>query len=182
MSKIVSKEELSATVFKLNMALVVERLKELGCVSVCVEYSGEGDSGNMNDIFYTEGADMPNIDIKSTQRSSLACHFVQSKYNNETKDWDYVIEKNTNNLDSLVSALCDHCLAVSGHSGYENEDGGGGTFTIDVQTGLIQMEHYENIVQQEYFNFSVNPQTSEILYKASEEDAAAEAVPAAPSA
>ena len=184
MSKIASKEELSATVFKFNMALVVEKLKELGCVSAGVLYSGDYDFSNTNNTFYVTDVGMPHVGLQSTKNLFLVSQYVQTNFNKETKEYDHVIvEKPGNNLNSLVSSLCDHCLAVSGHDSYENGDGGGGTFTIDVQTGVVQVEHYENVVQQEYFNFSVNPQTSEILYEASEEDAdIVETAPTAPSA
>lgn len=119
------------------------------------------------------------IDTKSIQDSFFA---VQSKYNNETNDWDGVVEQSIKKLDSLASESRGHCLTVLGHDGYQNGGGGGGggIFTIDVQTGVTQMEHYENTVQQEYFNFSIDPQTSEILHNAFEEDT--ETAPAAPSA
>ena len=189
MSKIASKEELSATVFKFNMALVVEKLKELGCVSAGVLYSGDYDSENTNNTFYTPDVGMPDVSLQSTKKPSLVCQYVQSNFNKETKKWDQVIAERPDNLNSLVSDLCDHCLIacdyfidVSGNAGYGDEDGGGGVFTIDVQTGAVRLAHYENVVQHKYSNFLINLQTGEASLETPEEYAAAETAPAAPSA
>ena len=183
MSKNVLEKELDAAVFKFNMALVVETLKKIGCVSAGVSYNGDRHSGNINCTFYTLDVGIPNFALQSTRNLFLVRQYVQTNFNKETKKYDHVIAEKPSNLELLVPYLCNHCLTASGNAGYGDEDGGGGTFSINVQTGAVQLAHYKNGVEREYSTFSINPQTGEASRETPEEDAdAAETAPAAPSA
>lgn len=47
-------------------------------------------------------------------------------------------------VDFLFDIVEDH------HSGWENNEGGGGTVTWDLSTDKITLEHYDNIISQSY--------------------------------
>jgi hypothetical protein len=53
-------------------------------------------------------------------------------------------------VEDAISEFTDELINKHGHAGYENNDGGGGELIISVESGNVELNHYDNIVQQEY--------------------------------
>ena len=169
---------MSAAVFKFYLDLAKEKLNDLGCTSVKVEYSGEGESERTKNVIFT-----PAVDVESVKNSLFDVGYIHCVFDEIAKKWGYVVIETPRDLTLLIQDFCCKSLLASGNKDYSHGNGGGGTFSINVQTGAVQLAHYKNGVEREYSTFSINPQTGEASRETPEEDAdAAETAPAAPSA
>ena len=94
-------------------SLIVNAMKQAGISTAVIEYSGSGDSGNVDDVTFT-----PEVDARVT------------------------IEDEDVSLNEAVRDFANE-LIDSEHSGYENDDGGSGTITINAETNLVTWEHLD---------------------------------------
>ena len=53
-------------------------------------------------------------------------------------------------IKEAAESLMWEVIALAGHSGWENNEGGGGNFILDKSEKKIFLEHYDNIVEQDY--------------------------------
>jgi len=90
------------------------RLRDLGIVSIHVEFSGGGDSGAIDDINY---------------------HLSDSTINNE-----FVFTVDHAKLHDDVETYCYKLLESGNIEDWYNNDGGHGTLSIDTKTGKYAIE------------------------------------------
>jgi hypothetical protein len=109
-----------------------------GLRSIAVEYSGSGDSGNGTD-FATDppGFDLDGVSIEIVEVDSRWIDGVWNRsFNTAVRSMTHASEE----LTYLVIEVC-------GHSGYENNEGGYGSLTLDCETGALTLEHSNYYVE-----------------------------------
>lgn len=110
-----------------NKELIFAALAEAGITKVTVEYDGSGDSGQIGDVFACCGRDtvpLPSGCTLQLARSNPDHPFAQTS------------------LAEAVENLAWECLEQR-HAGWENDDGGFGTFVFDVAARTVTLEHNE---------------------------------------
>lgn len=114
-----------------NLKTILEVLKKDGIKRVEITYYGSGDEGQTDGIvFYPENV-------------------VSTKMINVERRIKYNSPETTTVSEPVNAVLFDigwDIVDQSIHSGFHNGDGGGGTITICVETQIITMAHYDNIM------------------------------------
>lgn len=122
----VAKEEDRALAIKL---ILMRELTTAGITRVDIDYDGEGDEGQINGITMYAGDKL--LDALDEPRPLQIC--INEQLQTFTS-WHQCI-------DELVwSILCEY------HAGYEINDGGFGTVTIDVTNDLITIDHNDRVI------------------------------------
>jgi hypothetical protein len=122
-----------------------------GIDKVTVEYCGSGDSGGIEEIMFEDN-----------MRSCVKCpgdvlsFTVFSSYFQGGESLGWVHKEELKQI-PFRDALEQHCydLIDSEHSGWENDDGGSGTFTFDVESGKISWEHHSYYTETNTDNYEV---------------------------
>jgi hypothetical protein len=109
-----------------NKAIVFQALAEAGITRLTVEFDGEGDSGQMQDVQACAGEapkDVPAVTVE--------CFCVA--------DNSGTLATSHRSLTEAIETLCYDYLEQE-HGGWENNDGAFGEFTFDVAGRTIQIE------------------------------------------
>ena len=95
-----------------------------------VQYHGSGDCGGIEDV-----------NVNGTLNQLAMMHLIVKHH-----DHDEVISV------SIENAIRDVCndLIDRRHGGFENNEGGGGTITFDAVEKTVQIDHFDNIVEEQY--------------------------------
>jgi hypothetical protein len=109
-----------------NKGLIFAALAEAGIGKVTVEYDGSGDSGQIGDVFAWRGRD-------TVPLPSCKLQLAQSHPDHPFAE---------TGLAEAVENLAWDCLEER-HAGWENDDGGFGTFVFDVAARTLTLEHNE---------------------------------------
>jgi len=130
-----------------NKELILSALKAAGIKSVEVEYEGDGDSGGVVDttFYYSPGCEK--------DPDEFSVYLIRSEYALWAKEPSVSIYLRRCDLRNAIQefAECD-VVDYFGHSGYENNDGGRGTVTFDVEKGSITLEHSDFIMSTEDYD------------------------------
>jgi hypothetical protein len=110
---------------KLNKAAVFKTLTEAGITSVTVEFNGEGDSGQIEDITASAG-ETPVPLPKATVTIRQTGHGQKPSTHDAA-------------LKDAIETLCYDYLEQQ-HGGWENNDGAFGSFEFDVAKRTIRLE------------------------------------------
>lgn len=110
---------------KLNKTAVFKALTAAGITSVTVEFDGEGDSGQIEDL--TASAGGTPIPFPQTTVTIRQSGYGQKPSTRDTP------------LKDAIETLCYDYLEQQ-HGGWENNDGAFGSFEFDVGKGTIQLE------------------------------------------
>jgi hypothetical protein len=122
----VAKEEDRALAIK---SILMRELTTAGITRVDIDYNGEGDEGQIDGITMRAG-DKLFDDLEGSQSLQIC---VDGKLETFTS-WHQCIDE----LVWLI--LCEY------HDGYEINDGGFGTVTIDVTNDLITIDHNDRVI------------------------------------
>ncbi len=152
----------------LQKSVLLSAMKKHGIQQLKVTYDGYGGSGDISDVSaWSRVAGLPNSNserafdmfansdtiIQQADLSKIdidAYPNILKKYDQESKQWVSTPEVKTISLVRAVENLTWKAIAVSGHSGWAIEEGGGGTLTLDASKETVNLEHYDNIVEQDY--------------------------------
>jgi hypothetical protein len=142
-----------AAILRHNAEVCAAEMRRLNIAGVEIDYSGEGDSGNGVDIFLIDESGSA-IDAETGLLSSSTVVYRQVDHDYGWRE-DACFGDAPLSLDEALEDLC--CLAIEcfGHSGYENNDGGGGTLRLKASSGELELKHYDNVVHQEYSSHRV---------------------------
>jgi hypothetical protein len=112
--------------------ILFAKLILLKVARITVEFSGSGDSGQIDGISAENAAD-GEVDIKSHQIAwdEPKQEFIHTP--NQNDQWVNTVNNHLMPLDTIVEMLCNDALEESGLDWYNN-DGGQGSFTIDLTT------------------------------------------------
>jgi hypothetical protein len=112
---------------------LITALKAIDVVRVEVDYDGEGDEGQIQDINAYK-ADDTTVDLSKTGLLSLG------------EDQDL---RSYDNLRDFVDEFAWDVLSAH-HDGFEVNDGGFGNVVIDVSAGIARLEHQYRIMSTDY--------------------------------
>ena len=112
---------------------VIAFLKSLGVGRVEIVYDGEGDSGQIEAItpFAVDGTTMDIGQLKITDPKQ--CEAVTGRDSVET-------------VSAILEYFAWHLLDAY-HGGFENNEGGYGSITMDVATGTVSLDHNDRFVE-----------------------------------
>lgn len=127
-----------ATLLSGNAAMIARAMRSAGAKKLEMSYEGSGDSGDVVDISILDGADIP---IKNDTLPNVEISLVKRRYDEATDKWIDVVSSEACSFDVAASYLLDDVIEHFDHSGYENNDGGRGTLTLDAVTGELELEH-----------------------------------------
>jgi hypothetical protein len=137
----ISGDVIPADVFKeeikINKASILNALKEIGAESACVTYQGEGDSGGVNGVEINP----PDL-MGKAQKNKVVLFSVFAPWRKKDEPFSIVIAQEEINLVSAMEVFTDNFIDFSGHSGYENNEGGGGDVTFLPEEDKITLNHY----------------------------------------
>lgn len=123
MSRYAAHETLVKTeIFPANKALAIEALRGAGVTRVTVDFSGSGDSGQLD-----------GIDVEGTEPFGPVDVTLRSTSMHPGSHVDRLTE-----VDELITDLAFQVIDAAGHSGWENNDGASGTITFDIEAGTIE--------------------------------------------
>jgi hypothetical protein len=124
----------------INKDAFFEVLTTAGITTVCVEFDGEGDSGQIGDITAHSGdADVPLPELSLTlSRASYGAGKLDSR---QTA------------LREAIETLCYDILSQE-QGGWENNDGAFGEFTFDVANRKIELEFNTRFTDSTLFTYS----------------------------
>lgn len=125
---------------KLGAALnaIGAALRSVGALSVTIEYTGDGDSGGVETITLqwpgSPGTPPASIAIPKTDSGPV----TSSSPGKEARE-----DIGEHSFDDAIENLLYDAIDFAGHSGWENNDGGGGTFIVHADA-TASLEHYDN--------------------------------------
>lgn len=133
-----------------NKAAIIEALKPHGIKKVIVEYYGGGDSGGTENIHL----ELENGETVPMPSGSVSFAWNRSRYNPETRDFEKIegcLEEKP-----LTNALEDFAmhLVETHHAGWENNDGGRGDVTFDIDKNEIVLDHEEYYTESNSYSYS----------------------------
>lgn len=116
--------------------LLIDAFEAMGIVKVTAAYSGSGDSGQMDEIVALgPNGDDDVIDLDKLP-PELAEHESVRKMTAALLGQD---GKKT--LPELIEEFTWAAVDNFGHAGFENNDGGDGTLTVNVTEGTVELDH-----------------------------------------
>lgn len=134
---------------KRNRETIMAALRSLGATKVRVFYCGSGDSGGIEDV------EILGSDNQPLQTDSLPNVQVMGEKGIWEGEKYQSIETNEElRLDVAIKDFCYDRIG-SEHAGYENNDGGEGTFLFDPESGKITWEHKDFYLAEEVTDHEV---------------------------
>ena len=123
-----------------NRQPLLTALAALAITQLVVRYEGGGDSGDVSELeIFPESLAQANI-ANTLKVEQLTYHCLAGEY--QDGEYRYFLQEQQSSIDS---ALRDFTLTWvdAHHGGWENNDGGSGTVTINVTEGTFRLEHIE---------------------------------------
>ena len=123
-----------------NRQPLLTALAALAITQLVVRYEGGGDSGDVSELeIFPESLAQANI-ANTLKVEQLTYHCLAGDY--QDGEYHYFLQEQQSSIDS---ALRDFVLTWvdAHHGGWENNDGGSGTVTINVSEGTFRLEHTE---------------------------------------
>jgi hypothetical protein len=114
---------------ELNKAVVFDALAAVVLTRITVEFDGEGDSGQINEVTAYAGESPAKVPL-----TSLILHEATQNPDNSTST--------KTSLPSAIEDLCYGYLSQC-HGGWQNNDGAYGTFEFDVSKRSIHLDFNE---------------------------------------
>jgi hypothetical protein len=138
----------------LSIRALSKVLSDAGVHSVDVDYSGYGDSGNDNDltVFSAPGVIQANHPVLDQQ---VTIPTVKLVYNREKQVDETLAGEHTLDVKTALEDLMEDAVTEAGHSGYENNEGGGGTLKIAAD-GTASLRHTYNSEQTCFDTYTWN--------------------------
>lgn len=128
--------------FEFNKQALARAMLEAGFTSVTVRYSGCGDSGQTDSVDFEPAALDPSVvEVEMAQ--------VRADYDQAQRAWKKELCFPSVTLPELASLLCDTAISLTGHDGWENNDGGEGTFTLQAEGAAAELEHSDFYVERD---------------------------------
>jgi hypothetical protein len=129
-----------------NKKAVLGCLKKNGVATVEIEWEGSGDSGWIESVvgLSADGKDVPfKEEVVSIHKEEGGWNFSggAAAFQSNT------VLKTMTIKDAVKNMVCDWLYAH--HAGWENNDGGNGKATFDVEEHSIILTHHTNIITQE---------------------------------
>jgi len=133
MEKMAADKKKRATSAELNKAALAEVIKPFGLTRIEAEFSGGGDSGQIDEVRYFAGEKQ--LDDVGTLKNKV----VQQAQINDTSTWcdakkDWVTTTKSPTIEELVEQIC-YDLLEANHGGWEINEGSFGEFVFNFGKG-----------------------------------------------
>lgn len=156
-------------VFEFNKNVAIAALRAAGVKLVTATYVGGGDSGEISSIECSNDDD--DVDV-----SAIAVNYqlAEPTLNSSATGWSIVAKEKSGSLRDLISQLTDDTVNEIDRTGYENNEGGGGTLTFDLgssHASFVSVSHYDNEVEVTTFRYTL---TDEGMAQSESQDDASE--------
>jgi hypothetical protein len=125
-----------------NKPLIVQALAALGYTHADITYTGSGDSGDEYVVSAHPGVD------HSLKEKMVKVIDAKGTYDKENRKWTTNEEEVEVTLNQALQNFADDLIREHGHSGYENNSGGGGDITIDVVSNSYTYCHYDYVEER----------------------------------
>ena len=125
----------------LNRDRLLTALAGLGVRQVVVAYEGGGDSGDVSEVSVEPPELLPKLRTETIELRCRIGEFQDGHYQYRTADQSM----------SLHRAVSDFTLdwVEDTHGGWENNEGGSGSVTLDVEAGTLKLEHTEYFTESQ---------------------------------
>ena len=125
----------------LNRDRLLAALAGIGVLRVVVAYDGGGDSGDVSEVSVEPPELLPRLRAETMALRCRMGEFRDGRYHYHTADHPM----------SLHRALADFTLdwVADTHNGWENNEGGNGSVTLDVVAGALKLEHTEYFTESQ---------------------------------
>lgn len=127
-----------------NVRVITEAMKAADVHSVTITYAGGGDSGCVEKL---------DVDDLDGGRRLPEGEFTFKSASYDYRQEKYVVTEAKGLFRNLVEATLWLAIDDSGHSGWEDANGGGGSMTFTQDGGCI-LDHYDNVVHEEHSSHS----------------------------
>ncbi|MFN7883336.1 MAG: DUF6878 family protein [bacterium] len=126
----------------LQKTVFLNAMKQHGIQQLIVNHSGSGDFGYIQKI-----ESIPSIGGTQEELKEIVINgfpFNSNMY--ECGEWQNSLKIKSMTLKEAVDCLHWEAMVASGYVGWETDDGGSGTLTLDASQGTVVLEHYDNNV------------------------------------
>lgn len=124
-----------------RLAILCQALASAGAQSATVEYAGYGDSGSIENVEVQWPA-TPSVPPRTVQYPTAS-----SVWNEQDKKYGTVYTDSDRDFNTAIEDLLEQAIALSGHAGWENNDGGSGTLTLFAD-GTAHLVHRDHFIEQ----------------------------------
>ena len=128
---------------KSNLSDILFNIRLAGYGYVCIDYSGSGDSGNVDDVYLVKKEN-------GTQDEEGVITVT-------TYGWEQHVMRLPGDIQQVIEDFVDSRILSDGADWY-NSDGGGGTVAICTENGDYYDDRYVNIIEREQ-----HPETGNLL-------------------
>ncbi|MGA0610021.1 DUF6878 family protein [Caldimonas sp. KR1-144] len=111
---------------------ILNAARQAGVAHLRGEYSGAGDSGDHWEVSLEP--DNPELD------QDVTVELAESQFDAKSREYKTVLVETTLPLSELFDRYME-MVVESRHGGWENNEGGAGSLTIDVVEGTVTLEH-----------------------------------------
>ena len=148
MEKMAADRKMRATSAELNKAALVRAVKPLGLTRIEVDFSGSGDSGQIDEVRYFVGKQqLSNVDTLKLTLVVEASISDSTTYCETKKEW--VTTTKSPNIEELVEQICYDLLGAN-HGGWEINEGSFGEFVFSFSKGnKIHLTFHQRIESTE---------------------------------
>ena len=127
---------------KSNLSDILFNIRLAGYGYVCIDYSGSGDSGDVDDVYLVKKEN-------GTQDEEGVITVT-------TYGWEQTVMRLPHDIQKVIEDFVDPIL--SDGADWYNNDGGGGTVAICTENGDYYDDRYVNIIEREQ-----HPETGNLL-------------------
>jgi hypothetical protein len=144
---ILQSADVELEVINFNIQTIAKVLKKIGATSVEISYDGSGDSGDGVEITVTDISGS-RIELDGSE-GTVECIEIENNYRHPNRDESPSLSLTTESFDELVEDVLWMAVSRGGHSGWENNDGGGGTMTVH-EDGTAELDHFDIITDEDH--------------------------------
>lgn len=130
-----------------NRDLLMEKLSSLNVATIVFDYDGGGDSGDITEVAVTPAERKPLLSAENITVRRAVSNYRDGGFETEV----------TEVTSTLETALHDFALSwlELHHGGWENNDGGRGTVTINVAENSFELQHEEYYTDSNHYAYSL---------------------------
>lgn len=120
-----------------NKEIIFDLMKERGISSITASFNGEGDSGQIDDIFV-------GLETESTTKSPFLNEPLEGMKISNGLRWsstgpEVIYKEGPCKVRELIESVC-YSILEQEYSGWENNDGGYGSFMFDSDVRTVALE------------------------------------------
>ena len=132
--------------------IVLASLKENKITRAVANYSGSGDSGQVDSVTLYKGK--TEISEEDAETIRIKIPKTRSQFNDKKKQWERIPEVVETDLPDAIREMAYYAVEAN-FAGWENNDGASGELEIDVKTGNCTLGHNTYRTESDYNEVSI---------------------------